>query len=51
MFTSTLEKEFLFYFQKMSDEDKKEMIEFAKIKARKQTVNADNTKEKNKKEV
>ena len=36
MFTSTLEKEFLFYFQKMSDEDKKEMIEFAKIKARKQ---------------
>ncbi len=47
MFTSTLEKEFLFYFQKMSDEDKKEMIEFAKIKARKQTVNADNTKEKN----
>ena len=32
---SSLEKELLFYFEKLSDDDKKEMIEFTKIKARK----------------
>ena len=46
MFTSTLEKEFLFYFQKMSEEDKKEMIEFAKIKAHKQAVKEETVEEK-----
>jgi transcriptional regulator with XRE-family HTH domain len=46
MFTSTLEKEFLFYFQKMSEEDKKEMIEFAKIKARKKAVKEETEEEK-----
>lgn len=30
-----LEKELLFYFEKLTEEDKKEMIEFMKIKARK----------------
>ena len=33
---SVLEKEMLYYFEKLSDEDKKEMIEFTKIKAKKQ---------------
>ena len=33
---SILEKELLYYFEKISDEDKKEMIEFMKIKAKKQ---------------
>lgn len=32
---STLEKEVLFYFEKLSEEDQKEIIEFTKIKARK----------------
>ena len=32
---STLEKEVLFYFEKLSEGDKKEIIEFTKIKARK----------------
>lgn len=32
---SVYEKEVLFYFEKLSDEDKKEIIEFTKIKARK----------------
>ena len=32
---SNLERELLFYFNKISDEDKKEIIEFTKIKARK----------------
>ena len=32
---SNLEKELLYFFQKISDEDKKEMIEFMKIKAKK----------------
>ena len=45
MFTSTLEKEFLFYFQKMSEEDKKEMIEFAKIKAHKQAAKKETEEE------
>ncbi len=35
MFNSDLEKELLFYFHKISEEDKKEIIEFTKIKARK----------------
>lgn len=35
MFNSNLEKELLFYFNKISEEDKKEIIEFTKIKARK----------------
>lgn len=35
MFHTNLEKELLFYFDKISDEDKREMIEFMKIKARK----------------
>lgn len=34
-FLSCQEKEFLFYFEQISSEDKQEMIEFAKIKARK----------------
>lgn len=34
MFTN-LEKELLYYFEKISDSDKKEIIEFTKIKARK----------------
>ncbi|QFJ54344.1 helix-turn-helix domain-containing protein [Pseudobutyrivibrio xylanivorans] len=33
---SSLEKELLFYFQKISEEDKKEIIEFTKIKAHRQ---------------
>ena len=32
---TNLERELLFYFDKISDEDKKEIIEFTKIKARK----------------
>lgn len=32
---SNLEKELLYYFEKISDSDKKEIIEFTKIKARK----------------
>lgn len=32
---NNLEKELLYYFEKISDEDKREMIEFIKIKARK----------------
>lgn len=35
MFHTNLEKELLFYFDKISEEDKKEIIEFTKIKARK----------------
>ena len=35
IFHSNLEKELLFYFDKISEEDKKEIIEFTKIKARK----------------
>ena len=35
MFHTNLEKELLFYFNKISEEDKKEIIEFTKIKARK----------------
>ncbi len=35
MFHTNLEKELLFYFDKISEQDKKEMIEFVKIKARK----------------
>ena len=35
MFNTNLERELLFYFDKISDEDKKEIIEFTKIKARK----------------
>ena len=35
MFNTNLERELLFYFNKISDEDKKEIIEFTKIKARK----------------
>lgn len=34
-FFSSLEKEMLYYFDKISDEDKKEIIEFTKIKAHK----------------
>ena len=34
-YCTTLEKEILFYFEKLSEMDKKEMIEFTKIKARK----------------
>lgn len=34
-FFNTLEKELLYYFEKISDEDKKEIIEFTKIKAHK----------------
>ncbi len=34
MFHTNLEKELLFYFNKISEEDKKEIIEFTKIKAR-----------------
>lgn len=33
--TQNLERELLFYFDKISEEDKKEIIEFTKIKARK----------------
>ena len=32
---SNLEKELVYYFEKMSDADKRELIEIAKIKARK----------------
>ncbi len=32
---SNLEKEMLYYFEKISEEDKREIIEFTKIKARK----------------
>ncbi len=32
-FHSNLEKELLYYFQKISDQDKREIIEFTKIKA------------------
>lgn len=32
---NNLEKELLYFFEKMSDDDKREMIEFAKIKAHK----------------
>lgn len=35
MFHTNLEKELLFYFDKISEQDKREMIEFTKIKARK----------------
>ena len=38
MFNTTLEKELLFYFDKISEEDKKEIIEFTKIKARKKAA-------------
>lgn len=34
-FNTNLEREMLFYFDKISEEDKKEIIEFTKIKARK----------------
>lgn len=34
-YNTNLEKELLYYFQKISDDDKREMIEFTKIKARK----------------
>lgn len=34
-YNSTLEKELLYYFEKISEADKKEIIEFTKIKARK----------------
>ena len=36
LYNTNLEKELLYYFEKISDEDKKEIIEFTKIKARKQ---------------
>ena len=35
MFHKNLAQELLFYFNKISEEDKKEIIEFTKIKARK----------------
>jgi len=34
-YNTVLEKELLYYFEKISDEDKREIIEFIKIKARK----------------
>ncbi len=34
-YNSNLEKELLYYFEKISEEDKKEIIEFTKIKAKK----------------
>lgn len=34
-FNTNLEKELLYYFEKISDDDKREIIEFTKIKARK----------------
>ena len=34
-YNTVLEKELLYYFEKISDEDKKEIIEFVKVKARK----------------
>lgn len=34
-YNTNLEKELLYYFEKISDTDKKEIIEFTKIKARK----------------
>ena len=34
-FNTNLERELLFYFDKISEEDKKEIFEFTKIKARK----------------
>ena len=34
-FFNSLEKELLYYFDKISDDDKREIIEFTKIKARK----------------
>jgi transcriptional regulator with XRE-family HTH domain len=34
-YNTNLEKELLYYFQKLSDEDKKELTEIAKIKAKK----------------
>lgn len=36
-YNTNLEKELLYYFQKISDDDKKEIIEFIKIKASKRT--------------
>ena len=35
LYNTNLEKELLYYFEKISDDDKKEIIEFTKIKARK----------------
>jgi len=35
---STLEKQLLYYFEKISEEDKKEIIEFTKIKAHKKSA-------------
>ena len=35
MFATPIEKELLYHFKKMSEEDRNEMIEIAKIKARK----------------
>lgn len=35
MINTTLEKEMLYYFGQLSAEDKREMIEFTKFKARK----------------
>ena len=34
LYNTNLEKELLYYFEKISDDDKKEIIEFTKIKAR-----------------
>ena len=34
-YNTNLEKELLYYFQKITDSDKKEIIEFTKIKAQK----------------
>jgi hypothetical protein len=38
MIHTSLEKELLYFFQKLTDLDKKEIIEFIKIKAKKKRV-------------
>lgn len=37
-YNTVLEKELLYYFEKISDEDKKEIIEFVKVKTRKKSL-------------
>ena len=38
LYNTNLEKELLYYFERISDDDKREIIEFTKIKARKKQI-------------
>ncbi len=38
LYNTNLEKELLYYFERISDDDKREIIEFTKIKARKKQM-------------